>query len=190
MIAVTGYRTTIIQELMALVEEPIVRLSANLGQFGGDFKLPDGCDRYVLAAGVLRQAQINDQSSFDVRISLAVNLVSPVRLAETIFAQRPNARVCIIGSESGFKGSFDQTYAMCKAAIHAYVTWKTLSPTQSLVCVSPPIISDSGMTYRRSDYPSVLESRRTVTAAEVAARVYQALYGPEALDTAPYVERM
>lgn len=190
MIGVTGYRTTIVQELAKLVSVPVFRLNANLGQFGGVFVLPDYVDHFVLAAGVLRQAPIVEQSSFDVRISLAVNLVSVVRLCEVILAQRPHARICVIGSESGFKGSFDETYAMCKAAIHAYVTWKTVTDSQSLMCIAPPIIRDSGMTYRRNDYPAVIDSRRTVTAREVAEKVKSMLFDEQYLGCAPAVERM
>lgn len=190
MIGVTGYRTTIVRELAELVNVPIFKLNVNLGQFGGTYELPEYVDHFVLAAGVLRQAPIIEQSSFDVRISLAVNMVSVVRLSELILTQKPHARVVIVGSESGFKGSFDQTYAMCKAAVHAYVTWKTVLGTQSLMCVSPPIIRDSGMTYRRSDYPEVLQSRRTVSAREVAEKVHSMLFDDQYLGCAPSVERM
>jgi len=159
-----------------MVEEPVVRLDVNLGQFGSDYALPDGVDRFVLAAGVLRQQRLFDQTGFDVRISLAVNMVSVARLCEAILRSREHARICVIGSESGFKGSFDETYAMCKAAVHAYVSWRKVLPLQSIACVAPPIISDSGMTARRNDYPQVLGERRTVTARQVASAVYDSLY--------------
>lgn len=176
MIAVTGIRTTIIRELSSMVSEEVVKLAANLGQFGSDYALPEDVDKFVFAAGVLRQQKLIEQTGFDVRISLAVNLVSVARLCEMILTSRPNARICVIGSESGFNGSFDETYAMCKAAVHSYVSWRKVLETQSLTCVSPPIISDSGMTMRRGDYPQVLKERRTVTARQVAEKVCKSLY--------------
>lgn len=183
MIAVTGYRTTIIQAFKELVDEQVFKLSANLGQFGGEYALPEDVDRYVLAAGILRQVPLREQSGFDVRIGLAVNMVSVVRITETVLARRENARVCIIGSESGISGSYDETYAMAKAAVHAYVAWAKhkVKPTQTISCVVPPIISDSGMTRRRHDYPAVLETRRTVSAKDVAQRVHAALFDDELL---------
>jgi NAD(P)-dependent dehydrogenase (short-subunit alcohol dehydrogenase family) len=183
MIAVTGYRTTIVQALKGMVNEQIFKLSANLGQFGGEYALPEDVDRYVLAAGILRQQPLRDQSGFDVRIGLAVNLISVVRIADTILARRENARVCIIGSESGMHGSYDESYAMAKAAVHAWVSWaKTkVTPTQTITCVVPPIISDSGMTRRRHDYPVVLNERRTVTAKQVAEKVKWSLFDDELL---------
>lgn len=190
MIAVTGYRTTIVQELKKLVNEQVFKLSANLGQFGGEYALPEDVDRYVLAAGVLRQAPLCEQSGFDVRIGLAVNMISVVRIADTILARRPNARVCIIGSESGINGSYDESYAMAKAAVHAWVSWAKakVTPAQTIVCVIPPIISDSGMTRRRHDYPVVLDTRRTVTAKHVADKVHEALFDDDLLGSTHLVK--
>jgi NAD(P)-dependent dehydrogenase (short-subunit alcohol dehydrogenase family) len=183
MIAVTGYRTTIVQALKEMVDEQVFKLSANLGQFGGEYALPEGVDKFVLAAGILRQMPLREQSGFDVRIGLAVNMVSVVRIADTILARRENARICIIGSESGINGSYDETYAMSKAAVHAWVAWTKakVKPTQTVACVIPPIISDSGMTRRRHDYPAVLDARRTVSAKEVAEKVHWALFDDELL---------
>jgi NAD(P)-dependent dehydrogenase (short-subunit alcohol dehydrogenase family) len=140
-------------------------------------------DRYVLAAGILRQQPLREQSGFDVRIGLAVNMISVVRIADTILARRENARICIIGSESGMNGSYDEAYAMAKAAVHAWVSWaKTkVTITQTVACVIPPIISDSGMTRRRHDYPHVLDTRRTVTAKQVAEEVKRTLFDDELL---------
>jgi hypothetical protein len=56
-----------------------------------------------------------------------------------------------------------------------------VKPTQTVACVIPPIISDSGMTRRRHDYPAVLDARRTVSAKEVAEKVHWALFDDELL---------
>jgi NADP-dependent 3-hydroxy acid dehydrogenase YdfG len=95
-----------------------------------------------------------------------------MRTCERILTLVPNARICIIGSCSGIKGSYDQLYGASKAGIHYYVKTRKVLDTQQLIAVSPCIISDSGMTRRRSDYDDVIENRDTVTAKQVADVVY------------------
>ena len=57
-----------------------------------------------------------------------------------ILATNPSARICIIGSESAYRGSFDGTYAKSKAAIHRYVEATPTHGQQQLVAISPGII--------------------------------------------------
>lgn len=178
MLAVTGLRTTIVQELAKLTDEPISRIGGSSHQwFDADFQIPEA-NRFVLAAGVLYGKHINDQTVYDIATGLAINLISPMRICEQILVENGRARICVIGSESGFSGSFDAVYAAAKAGLHSYVTTRKVLPTQQLVAVAPPIISDSGMTKRRGDYPEVLKKRKTVTAQQVAIVVHQLLYGP------------
>jgi short-subunit dehydrogenase len=188
-IAVTGYKTTIVQELRELVDEHVIRMSMDLKKWDCQVNVPRGVDRFVLAAGVLHQATILEQTPAQMRECLTVNMVNVVRICETITRVNSNARICIIGSESGFKGSYNELYALSKAAIHAYVSWEGVLPTQSLVCVAPPIIRDSGMTRSRKDYPKGLENRATVSARDVAERVKSALYDDSYLGRS-VVERM
>lgn len=162
MIAVTGYRTTIAQELSQF--DQIERLDTD--------RLPRGIDKFVLAAGLLHGKRLLDLSPVDAYETVQANMVSPMRLCERILAEIPTARICVIGSCSGIKGSFDELYAASKAGLHQYVKTRKVGERQQLVAVAPIIIADSGMTRRRSDYPEVLETRKTVTAREVAAIVY------------------
>jgi NADP-dependent 3-hydroxy acid dehydrogenase YdfG len=160
-IAVTGRRTTIVEELG--VYEPIERIE--------DGYLPS-TDKFVLAAGVLVGKKIADMSTLEAYDTVFVNLISTMRTCERILSLVPNARICIIGSCSGIKGSYDQLYGASKAGIHYYVKTRKVLDTQQLIAVSPCIISDSGMTRRRSDYDDVIENRDTVTAKQVADVVY------------------
>lgn len=178
MIAVTGYSTSIVRELSKLVSEPISRIGGSSHQwFDSDFQIPRA-DRFVLAAGVLYGKKVADQSVFDIATGLAINLISPMRMCEEIFAANDHARVCLIGSESGVYGSYDEVYAAAKAGLHNYVETRRVLPTQQIVAVAPPIISDAGMTTRRPDFPTILSKRRTVTSLQVALLVKQLLYGP------------
>mgnify|MGYP003908889943 CR=1 FL=1 len=175
MLAVTGFRTSIVQELKRFIDDPIVRIGADLGRLNCTLEFPPA-DRFVLAAGVLHQTQLIEQSPDEIMSSLAVNMINTVRLCELILKANDNARIVVIGSESADRGSFDTTYALAKAGVHAYARWKQVLPTQQLTVLAPPIIADSGMTRARKDYPEVLSRRRTVTAEAVARSVKSLLY--------------
>ena len=171
MLAVTGYKTTINQRLMKLLpSEEFVRF--------GELTDYSSCERYMFAAGLMHSKGILDQTYAQIYESMRVNLIDVMRHCERVLELNKTARICVIGSESAILGSYDQIYAVAKAGLHAYVRTRRVLPTQSLACVAPPIIADSGMTSRRHDYPEVLEKRRTVKAAQVAALVVETLYSP------------
>lgn len=184
MLAVTGAGTTIVRELAKT--ERIARIDADLSLPGCDFDIPTA-DRYVLAAGYLAGKPILVQSASELGRTFYINLVNAVRLIETILDTNPLARVVAIGSESAFAGSFDEAYAAAKGGLYAYALWRKVGPEQTLAVLCPPIISDSGMTQRRHDYPACLEARKTVTAAEVASAALRILDAPPGRN---FVERM
>lgn len=150
-LAVTGRGTTIVKCLERLLPagETIARWPWRDGGPGEDALAMAA--RHVLAGGLLHGKRIAEQSPDEIRESLHANLLRPVLLCEAILARNPAARICVVGSESGFKGSHDTTYALAKAALHAYVETRRISGEQQLVCVAPSIIWDSGMTRRRGD---------------------------------------
>lgn len=177
-VVVTGRSTSLIYELEMMIgsSDPFVRMGIELGRPDVNLaSMPVG-ERYVLAAGVLHQKPILEQSAAELIESLSVNAITVIRICETLLERQPDARICIIGSMSASRGSFDLTYAAGKAAVHAYVQARKTKPMQQLVCVAPTIIADSGMTMRRKDYPQVLEHREHVRAVDVARVIHRALY--------------
>lgn len=177
MLAVTGASTTIIQELRKLQpQEEVVPIGGDLARLETPLHWPPEATRFVLAAGMMFPLPILAQSQAEVLRSIVLNCLNVVRLSAMILDRCPQARVCIVGSESAVAGSYDETYAVAKAGVHAYVRWKAVGPGQQLVVVAPPIISDAGMTVRRSDYPGILERRRTVTSAQVAQVISRTLW--------------
>lgn len=173
MIAVTGYNTTIVQSLIALCGvTQVKRIDSDLSLPDCTFKIPTGADKFVLAAGVLCGKRLMELTPDDVQRMLSVNLVNTMRLCETILESKPRARICVIGSESGFKGSYDTLYAVSKAGLHKYVETRKVGPKQQLVAIAPHIILDSGMTRARADYNDLLfqkaHGRKFTTAIEVA----------------------
>ena len=148
--------------------------------------IPLDGDRYLFCAGVLHGAKLVDASPSQLLESFEVNFASVARDCDRIIAENGGARICVIGSESGISGSYDDAYAGAKAALHRYVETKRLrTGAQQLVCIAPTIIGNAGMTIRRNDQAD-LERRagehpkgRWVAAIEVARLVHFLLYVDE-----------
>jgi len=183
---VTGARSRIVEALRGLLPagERVVRLDNDLATLGDQPVAADG-DRFLLCAGVLHQKPIVEQTAGEIRESLAVNLISAVRVCEAVLSANRQARICVLGSESGFKGSYDTTYAVAKAGLHRYVETRALAPEQQLVAVAPHIIWDSGMTQRRHDVAALAEREseqpggRFLNAIDVARLIRFLLYEDE-----------
>ena len=179
-LAVTGLRTTIVGALVERLKAS--GMPVNPQSIGGDLADPT-CElsipearRYVLAAGVLFGKRLGNLTAQQINVTLAVNLLNLVRICEAILERQADARICVIGSLSGIRGSFDECYAVSKAGLHGYVQFRETKWPQQLFAVAPSIISDSGMTMRRPDYPEILTKRSTVTAARVAEVIHEHLW--------------
>lgn len=186
MLAVTGYNSRIVQELIEIVpgDDQIPAIMS--------MERPDDTPivtRYVLCAGVLRSKPLSEQSLDEITESVLVNGIWPMQLCDRILHYNDHARICIIGSESGYTWSHDGTYAAAKAALHRYVETKKLKPGQQLVCVAPSIVGDAGMTLRRTDTENLDRrrqenpKRRFLKAVEVARMVHFLLYVDEGYTT-------
>lgn len=141
-------------------------------------------ERYLFCCGLMLGKQ--DYSVSELRASYEANYHSVRRECDRIIAGNLQARICVIGSESGFSGSFDAAYAVSKAALHRYVEAKRLlTRVQQLVCIAPSIIADAGMTMRRKDGDVLIRKCRAhpkgrfITSLEVARAVHFALYVDE-----------
>lgn len=150
MIGITGRRSTIAQEFVTMCNDTV--------RYGTLSDLPYDLDKYLICHGVLYGELANDMDIEKVVETMNVNFASIVRFLDDLFEVNPKAKVCVLGSESGIKGSYDTIYAGSKAALHLYVETKQLSyPDQHLVCVAPTIIADSQMTKRRTDYDATMQ---------------------------------
>lgn len=150
-VGITGKRSTIAQAFVALNDSFDIT-------YGTAESLPLNLDHYLLCAGVLVGKSAQEITDEEATETLKVNYLNVIRFCDRLFAQNKDAKVCIIGSESGYRGSFDQVYAGSKAALHLYVETKKLAHEgQHLVAVSPAVIEDSGMTQRRKDLQVALE---------------------------------
>jgi NAD(P)-dependent dehydrogenase (short-subunit alcohol dehydrogenase family) len=108
-------------------------------------------NKFCITVGILQKKRIIDQSREEIVNSFLTNCISIVLLCERIFSINDEARVVIVSSESGSKGSYDETYFLSKAAINKYVEERSVLAKQQLVCISPSTIEDSTMTKVRDD---------------------------------------
>lgn len=182
MIGITGKQSSITQSFIKLINEDVV--------YGTTETLPLNLNSYLLCAGVLVGKDAQSISDTDARDTFHVNFLNVIRFCDKVFTENKHARICVIGSESGFKGSYDMVYAGSKVALHLYVESKKLQyPEQHLVCVAPTIIEDSGMTQRRKDLTDVIEKGkkrrmgRWLLSDEVARVAYFALHEPSLSNT-------
>jgi NAD(P)-dependent dehydrogenase (short-subunit alcohol dehydrogenase family) len=176
MLAITGFRSRISQEVIRLLWRK------DYAQRFDPAMSPLDANRYLFCAGVLAGKSAATVQDGEIEAMLSVNFSRVVLDCERILEANPEARICIIGSESGYSGSFDRIYSGSKAAIHSYIETRRLRPHQQLVGVAPGIIEDAGMTLRRTDHAN-LEKRkachpkqRFVTSEEVARLILFLLY--------------
>lgn len=180
MIVVTGWGSSIAQRFRA-------RLPAEDFERGAPLEAPLRLDaeRYLFCQGLIRPKAAVDQTDAEITESIRVNYSSIVRTCNAIFAANKAARICVIGSESGYRGSFDGVYASAKMTLHRYVETKALCPGQQLVAISPWIIADTRMTDARADKAALLErqlshpKQRLLTPGEVAGMAIALLFGSD-----------
>lgn len=177
MLIVTGWGSAIVKALLPMlpVEERPVRADA--------YDVPLDGDRYLFCAGLIRPKVIADQSEHEIAETFMANAGAVMQACDRIIGANDDARICVIGSESGFAWSFDGAYAAAKAALHRYVETKRLrTPEQQLLCLAPGIVGDAGMTLRRKDVEGLAmrceqhPKRRFLAAEEVARLIHYALY--------------
>lgn len=182
MIGITGRRSTITREFVDICNDQV--------RYGTVLDLPLDLDKYLLCHGVLYGESPIEMDRDKVQETWMANYASIIRFCDMLFDCNPSAKMCVIGSESGYKGSYDMAYAGSKAALHMYVENKRLlHPKQHLVCVAPTIIENSGMTKRRDDLGDVVlrglnrRMGRWLNAAEVARVCNFALNEPSLSNT-------
>lgn len=180
MTVITGWGSAIAVEFRKIRPsiETVIRGRATAAGF------PMGEERYLFCQGLLRQKPEAEQTPEEILEGMEVNYGSIVRSCIEILSTNESARICVIGSESGYLGSFDGVYAKAKADLHAFIESERIGPHQQLVGISPGIIEDAGMTIRRTDVETLDRRRAThpkgrfVRAAEVAYLANQLLFGP------------
>lgn len=178
MIAIRGAGSEIAKAVIRLLHP-----NEDFVAVGRDENIPLDADRYLFCQGLLRGKSLEDQTIEEIDESFWVNCERAVDDCDRLIAENDKARICVLGSESGFTGSYDATYAAHKRMLHLYVERRRLrTPEQQLICVAPGIVRDAGMTLRRTDTDRLRAreaahpKKRFLTSAEVATLLYYCLY--------------
>jgi NAD(P)-dependent dehydrogenase (short-subunit alcohol dehydrogenase family) len=143
---------------------------------------PYNADQYLICQGILYGKRRVDMTNDEISETYKVNYIQPACICDEILEHNPTARICVVGSESGVSGSYDECYADSKRLLHHYVETKRTEPAQQLVCVAPSIIEDAAMTLRRKDTENLSKLRsqhpkgRFLTSLEVAKMIYFLLF--------------
>lgn len=177
-VVITGIKSNISQNFIKLLGE--VNIHGVRAESIEDYLW---ADKYLFCQGVLYPKQEEDQSEQEREHSKFVNFQSIADACDMILAGNPRARICIIGSESGYRGSFDGNYAKYKKMIHEYIETAPIQfPTQQIVGLAPTIIEDTAMTQNRKDQDNLDRRRkehpmgRFLKSSEVASMAYTLLY--------------
>jgi short-subunit dehydrogenase len=140
-------------------------------------------DKFLFCNGILYSKTSLEQTKEEIKDSIFINYSCIAFHVAKILDYNPMARICIIGSESAYVGSYDDTYVTNKKLIHNFIEYYPLNTKyQQLVGISPGIIKDTGMTERRQDRLNLLNKElnhpmnRFVTSYEVAKLAFTLLY--------------
>jgi NAD(P)-dependent dehydrogenase (short-subunit alcohol dehydrogenase family) len=154
-VGILGARSTIATAFRELLGE---------GEEAVDNPETNDLPRYLITKGYLAGHRFGEYEQGEIEVTWRSNYTSIAQRCDKIIATNPDARICIIGSESGYAGSFDMAYGGAKAAMHLYIQTKRLTaPGQQLVGIAPTVIEDSEMTQRRVDFDACIargEARR------------------------------
>jgi len=116
-------------------------------------------DTIVYISSVLRNKRLEDQTESEWTESFLINTIIPIKIIKFLNKNISDFTFCYIGSESAFKGSFDDTYFLSKNSTQKFIeAFKLKSENSRIFTISPSTIL-SGMTLRRSDTSRLEEYR-------------------------------
>ena len=125
MIAIRGAGSKIAEEL-----EQLLPPGEDVAHIGRDQPMPANAVRFLFCQGLMRPVPLAEQSEAELAASFFANAGAVMRSCDRILEDNPSARICVIGSESGFAWSYDGAYAAAKAALHRHCETKRLGPGQ------------------------------------------------------------
>lgn len=190
-ILVTGGSSKIGKEFIKLIPKNIIIKNPNKIEWDlsknkfsrKQVNLIKNSDKIVILHSKLSSKSHLKKSLKDITNQICLNLTSTIRICEIALNSNPKARIVILGSESGLKGSYDIIYALTKSSIHKYVEERKIKyKDQQLLCLAPSTISDGKMTLKRKDKKNVKNSininpkKRGIKSKEISIFIYKLLF--------------
>ena len=190
-ILVTGGSSKIGKEFIKLIPKNIIIKNPNKIEWDlsknkfsrKQVNLIKNSDKIVILHSKLSSKSHLKKSLKDITNQICLNLTSTIKICEIALNSNPKARIVILGSESGLKGSYDIIYALTKSSIHKYVEERKIKyKDQQLLCLAPSTISDGKMTLKRKDKKNVKNSininpkKRGIKSKEISIFIYKLLF--------------
>jgi len=177
-IVITGHKSMIAREFISLASNATITPIRS-----EEIRHHLNANKYLFCQGYLAGKSADEITAEEFKKTMDVNYISVYKAINEILGTNPFAKICVITSYSGYKGSYDTTYANSKALINDYIEKvKLTSRHQQVVGIAPWIVQDAGMTTRREDSTRLYELKskhplkRFSTSQEVAALAYDLLF--------------
>lgn len=178
-VVITGHKSKIAQEFVKLLP-PSTRVIESRCE---DVHKNLGAGKFLFCQGYLAGKSIDEITPEEFQKTITINYTLIKSAITDIILSNPFARICVISSYSGYRGSYDQTYAHAKSAMNDFIEEVSLnSRHQQVVGIAPWIVQDAGMTVRRTDRNRLDAIRhghpikRFANSDEVASLAYDLLY--------------
>lgn len=131
-------------------------------------------DTIVYMSSILRSKRLEEQSNLEWIESFHVNTILPIKLIKFLNENYEHFTFCYIGSESAYKGSFDDTYFLSKTCTQSFIEKFKLKSAKSRIFTVAPSTVLSGMTLNRldkcrlEDYKLKMRNQRFITLEEIS----------------------
>jgi NAD(P)-dependent dehydrogenase (short-subunit alcohol dehydrogenase family) len=131
-------------------------------------------DTVVYLSSILRAKRLEDQSDIEWHESFLINTILPIRIVKYLNEHFENFTFCYIGSESAYKGSFDDTYFLSKSCTQTFIEKFKLKSEKSRIFTIAPSTVLSGMTLNRKDkerledYKLKMRNKRFISLEEIS----------------------
>ena len=136
----------------------------------------------LLHSIIIPKSHLNKSLNEKIK-QIKINLLSTIEIIEIALKYNKTAKIFIMGSESGKKGSYDVIYALTKAALHKYIKERRiLYSKQQLVGIAPSTIIDGKITIKRKDKKNVTKSihsnpkKRAIYSSEISKLIYSLIF--------------
>lgn len=140
-------------------------------EFQNHFK--DG-DTILYVSSILRDKRLEEQTADEWHESFFINTILPIRIIKFLNQNFLSFTFCYLGSESAYKGSFDDTYFLSKNSTQNFIEkFKLKSENSRIFSIAPSTIL-SGMTLRRTDnerlekYKLLMRNKRFLGVKEIS----------------------
>ena len=188
---ITGSNSLIGKELIKVLPEEIKIIKptskqldlSNLSNLDKIKKEIISSDVIILLHSIINSRSYLKRSDKDKIKQIKVNLLSILEISEIALNFNKKARIFIMGSESGVKGSFDILYGLTKASLHKYIEErKIIYKNQQLVGIAPSTIIDGKITVQRKDKWNVKKSlslnpkKRGIYSEEISRLIYSLIF--------------